>query len=295
MRTPGSGRRASGSGPCVTFVSKRQSEPEAREQARSPEPEARSRASTFLVLVLALLARAAPVSAQQPVQFLPRFDFHLGAEYLSDDDNRFVWDADLGGEVDVVGYGAGRVTFTTNYEVVMGTQLRRFDPNQGNYILAGSASARAAGFELAGMFYHQSRHLADRPKLGAVDWNMVGARIVRDVTRGRAAWQTRADVRGVIQKSFVDYRWELDAEARGRIALVPRVSLISTGGLRVLGVDGTRNRGNQAGFLAEGGVRFEGSVAAMEFFVAAERRIDPFPVEFGTVTWLKTGFRVLTR
>ncbi len=33
----------------------------------------------------------------------------------------------------------------------------------------------------------------------------------------------------------------------------------------------------------------------MEFFVAAERRIDPFPVEFGTVTWLKAGFRLLSR
>ena len=61
-----------------------------------------------------------------------------------------MWDADFGGEVDVVDYGVGRVSFTTNYEVVMGTQLRRFDPNQGNYILAGTASARAAGFEVAG-------------------------------------------------------------------------------------------------------------------------------------------------
>jgi hypothetical protein len=247
------------------------------------------------LFALALLASAAPAPAQQLVQFLPRFDFYLAGEYLSDDDKRYSWDADFGGQVDVVDYRAGRVTFITNYEVVMGTQLRRFDPNQGNYILAGTASARAAGFELAGMFYHQSRHLSDRPKIGAVDWNMAGVRVVRDVTRGRSEWRTRVDVRGVVQKSFVDYQWEVDTEGRGRIALVPRVSLISAGGIRVMGVDGTRNRGNQTGFLAEGGVRFEGNVAAMEFFVAAERRIDPFPVEFGTVTWLKTGFRVLSR
>ena len=241
------------------------------------------------------VANAAPAFAQQPVQFLPRFDFYLAAEYLSDDDRRFSWDADLGAEVDLVDYRVGRVTFVTNYEVVMGTQLRRFDPNQGNYILAGHASARAAGFEVAGEFYHQSRHLSDRVKIGAVDWNMLGARILRNTTRGRVDWLTRVDVRGVLQKSFVDYRWELDAEGRGRIGIAPRVSVISAAGVRVVGVDGTRNRGNQTGFLAEGGVRFEGNVAAMEFFVAAERRIDPFPLEFGTVTWLKTGFRVLTR
>ena len=250
----------------------------------------------FPVLCAVLfLAGAAPASAQQPLQFLPRFDFYFAAEYLADDDRRFVWDADLGGEVDVVDYRVGRVTFVTNYEVVMGTQLRRFDPNQGNYILAGHASARAAGFEVAGVFYHQSRHLSDRPKIGAVDWNMLGARVMRDMTRGRTEWLTRVDLRRVVQKSFVDYQWELDAEGRGRTALAPRVSLISAAGLRVVGVDGTRSRGNQTGFLAEGGVRFEGNAAAMEFFVAVERRIDPFPLEFGTVTWLKTGFRVLTR
>jgi hypothetical protein len=291
MRAPGSGLQASGrAGTSIRDGSQR---PSPKHTARSPQPAARSRFPFLLAFVF--IASVPPASAQQPIQFLPRFDFHLGAEYLSDDDNRFSWDADLGGEVDVIDYGIGRVTFTTNYEVVMGSQLRRFDPNQGNYILAGSASARAAGFELAGMFYHQSRHLADRPKIGAVDWNMVGARIARDTTRGRTAWQARADARHVIQKSFVDYEWELDAEGRGRMALVPHVSLISAGGVRVIGVDGTRNRGTQTGFLAEGGVRFEGDVAAMEFFVAVERRIDPFPVEFGTVTWLKTGFRVLTR
>jgi hypothetical protein len=247
------------------------------------------------VLAVAFIASASPAFAQQPIQFLPRFDFYLGAEYLADDDQRYSWDADLGGEVDVVDYGIGRVTFVTNYEVVMGTQLRRFDPNQGNYILAGHASARAGRFEVAGVFYHQSRHLSDRVKIGAVDWNMLGGGAVHEVMQGRTEWLTRVDLRGVVQKSFVDYRWELEAEGRGRTTLAPRVSLVTAAGVRVMGVDGTRNRGNQTGFLAEGGVRFEGTVAAMEFFVAAERRIDPYPLEFGTVTWLKTGFRVLTR
>ena len=163
-------------------------------------------------MALALISSAAPASAQQAVEFLPRFDFYLVAERLSGDDRRFAWDADFGGELDVVDYGAGRLTFRANYEVVMGDQLRRFDPNQGNYILAGSASARAAGFELAGEFYHQSRHLSDRPKIAAVDWNMIGVRVTRDVARGGSEWHARADVRRVLQKSFVDYQWELDAE-----------------------------------------------------------------------------------
>ena len=48
-----------------------------------------------------------------------------------------------------------------------------------------------------------------------------------------------------------------------------------------LGVDGSQNRGNQTGYEVEGGVRFEGARAAIELFVAGERRIDPYPLEFG--------------
>ena len=173
-------------------------------------------------MALALIASAAPASAQQAVEFLPRFDFYLVAEHLSGDDRRFVWDANFGGELDVVDYGAGRLTFRANYEVVMGDQFRRFDPNQGNYILAGSASARRPASSWPAMFYHQSRHLSDRPKIAAVDWNMVGGRVTRDVAAGpqRVAGQRRRP-RASMQKSFVDYRWELDAEGRGRIGLRP--------------------------------------------------------------------------
>jgi hypothetical protein len=248
-----------------------------------------------VLAALALVASAGPAAAQPPLQFFPRFDFHLTAEHLSGDDRRFAWDADLGGELDVVDYDVGRLAFTANYEVVMGNQLRRFDPNQGHYILAGSASARVATVELAGVFYHQSRHLSDRAKTAAIDWNMLGLHVRRDLALGRTEWATRADLRRVVQKSFVDYRWELDAAGSGRIPLRRGIGLISAAGVRVLGVDGTRDRGTQTGFSAEAGVRFEGNAGAMEFFVAAERRIDPFPVEFGTVTWLKTGFRLLSR
>ena len=192
-------------------------------------------------MLLALVAGATPAFAQQPVQFFPRFDFHLAAERLGGDgDNRFAWDADFGGELDVIDYGAGRATFTANYEVVMGNQLRRFDPNQGNYIMAGLLSARVAGFELAGMFYHQSRHLSDRPKVGGDRLEHVrSARCTRFHARALGQWAARADLRRTIEKSFVDYQWELDAEGRGRIELRPRVSVVSTLDARVVGVDGT--------------------------------------------------------
>jgi hypothetical protein len=248
-----------------------------------------------VVIALAVLAGASPGLAQTPIQFFPRYDFHVDAAHLSSESPRYVWDADFGGEIDVVDYGIGRFTFWANYQVVMGEQLRAFDPNQGNYVLAGSTSARVRGVEVAGVFYHQSRHLADRPKFPAVAWNMMGGRVMQTGTAGRTQWRATADLWRTVAQAFVDYQWQLDSNARVRVGLSPRVAVVSAGGVRVLGVDGSAHRATQTGYLAEGGVRFEGEAGAVELFVAAERRIDPFPVEFGTENLLKAGFRLVSR
>ena len=243
----------------------------------------------------AVLPAAAQTAAATGPSFLPRYTFHLNAEHLSSDDPRFVWDADFGGEIDIVDYGAGRATFVANYEVIMGTQLRRFDPNQGNYILEGSASARVAGLELAAVFYHQSRHLSDRTKRLPVDWNMLGGRAAGTWNAGPTHLDARVDLRGTLKKSYVDYEWEMDARVRDDLVLHPRVGLLVAGQLRMLGTDGSRDRGTQTGFRGEGGVRLQGDAGAVELFVAGERRVDPYQLEFGTDTWFLAGFRIVSR
>jgi hypothetical protein len=257
--------------------------------------------SRRLLLALTLLASAETAAAQtaqlaQPaVELFPRFAFHVSMEHLVHDDERFVWDAHWGGELDLVDYGVGRFTFLADYQTVLGSEFRAFDPNQGNYILEGALSARARGVEMAGVFHHVSRHLSDRAKRHPVDWNMIGGRVRGTTTSGRTEVHGRADLRGVIQKTFVDYRWELDGDLHARVGVRPRVALVATGGARVLGVDGSRDRGTQYGLRGEGGVRLEGGAAALELFVAAERRIDPYQLEFSTATWLTTGFRLSSR
>ena len=89
-----------------------------------------------LVIALVLFAVAAPAGADDgelppPVRlrFMPRYDFHISADHLSTNDVRFVWDTNIGGEVDLVDYGVGRATFTGNFEAVLGSQFRNFDPN----------------------------------------------------------------------------------------------------------------------------------------------------------------------
>ena len=51
--------------------------------------------------------------------------------------------------------------------------------------------------------------------------NMVGGRVRGAATPGRTELDGRLDVRGVVQNTFVDYRWEIDGEARARVRLRP--------------------------------------------------------------------------
>jgi hypothetical protein len=60
-------------------------------------------------------------------------------------------------------------------------------------------------------------------------------------------------------------------------------------------VDGTRGTRHADGRRGEGGVRFTGRAGAVDLFVAGERRIDPYPLEFGVDTWFTAGFRFLSR
>ncbi len=236
-----------------------------------------------------------PAATAPAVEFLPDYDFHLNMEHLSHDNPRYVWDTNFGGELGIIGYGSTRLTFVANYQAILGEEFHPFDPNQGNYILEGDLTTLIDGVEVGGVFYHQSRHLADRPKRQPVDWNMFGGR-VRKRFGSDASWlDARADLRGTILRTYVDYRWELDCGVTARHEVRRAVALVGTVNLRRLGVDGSRNRGTQTGFRGEGGMRFTGRAAAIELFLAVERRIDPYPLEFGTETWTGVGMRLLSR
>ena len=244
---------------------------------------------------LAMIASASPVAAQGAIRFFPRYDFHLSAEHLSKDDPRFVWDTNFGGDMDFVDYGIGRTTFAANYEAILGEEFRRFDPNQGTYLLDLSTSARTRGYEIAALLHHTSRHLGDRFKVVPVDWNMFGVAVERDVRRGSLRIRPHGNLLGVLLKSSVDYTWEANAGADLRVPVRPRVSVISAGSVRFVGVDGSRNRDTQRGGRVEGGLRFDGERGAIELVVAGERRIDASPFDFSALSWVSAGFRFVSR
>lgn len=241
-------------------------------------------------------APAPPPAAPPGVRFFSAYVFHLDVAHLASDDARYVWDADFGGAIDLVDYGAGRVQFVANYNVGLGEQIRRFDPNQGNYQLDLSASYRVGPNEITGVFHHLSRHLSDRPKIQSIDWNMGGVRWSRADQVGTVRVQATAQLLGAIKTTFVDYTWE----GTGRVALGaplrPAVAFIASGDLRLVGVDRPiAGRDRQTGWRTEGGVRLTGTGAAVELFVAAEQRIDPSPLDRTTARWAMAGFRLVSK
>lgn len=258
-----------------------------------------------VLLLLALAAGAVPTTAQTTDQtspaasssptFLSGSRFYMGAEHLATESEQFVWEANFGGDVDLVDWRTGRATFFANYQVMMGEELKAFDPNQGNYILGFTGSTRIGASEVAGVFHHESRHLSDRPKVTAVDWNQIGVRLLHRRTAGALSLDTQAQFLGTVQKSHVDYTWELSGRTRGDIALRQGIGAMVIGNLRVIGVDGSRNRSTQTGGRLEGGFRFDGEMGALELFLAVERRVDPLVLEFGTMNWLAVGFRLSSR
>jgi hypothetical protein len=261
-------------------------------------------AGAYLLLVV-----AAPAAAQVPqpvvvatpsrLQFLPRYDFHLTVNKLRGEEDpaeRFSWDAHFGGSFDLIDYVRGRMSVLVDYETVMGHEFRPFDPNQANYTLEGSLSARAGETELAGVFHHVSRHLSDRPKHNAIAWNAPGIRVLRRLATGELIIDGELHVARVVQHSYVDYRWITDFELQVRRRLTPRATVFARGIGKVFTVDGTvPGRGTQTGAMVEAGLSLTGGAAVLELFAGLERRVDAYPLDRVPKNWGLAGFRLLSR
>jgi hypothetical protein len=245
-----------------------------------------------LVLVAAVVLSSRAAHADE---WFPRFDFHLDGQYVASPDPRFNWMFDFGGDADVWRRGRGRAIFIANYEAMAGEQFRRFDVNAGNYLLEGALLFEVAGIEIGPVWHHVSRHLSDRPKRFPVDWNMIALRAQDSRASGALTSGWRADARATVTNAFVDYQWELEAGGDVGYKVTRRFGLTAATSWRVVGTDASRGRGTQFEGRIEAAIRMEGPAAAAELFVGAERRLDPYPVEFDTASWFLTGFRLKSR
>jgi hypothetical protein len=260
------------------------------------------------LVLIALVARAVPAMAQEPgwvspaqsspasPGFLTNYALHMDGNRVSGEDPRFTWVTDLGGDVDLVDYGRGRVNFLANFNGVLGEERRAFELNQTTFTLDFRASFRTPQNELAGVFHHVSRHLSDRPRVLPIDWNMIGVEYWHRVDRGLLQLRATARALVAIEKSSVDYQSELGGRIDARYPARGRVSAIASGAGTLVQVEQEiLGRDDQRGGRLEGGVQIRGEAAAVELFLAYERRIDAHPVDLQPMTWTIVGFRLLSR
>ena len=262
--------------------------------------------------VFAFAAHAAAQTQQPTVapappapEFMSRYDFHISIASLmpstptpppSVPDQRFSWDSHFGGSFDFADLVVARLGVSADYQAVMGSEYRPFDPNQGAYMLEGFISARVGETEVAGIFHHVSRHLSDRPKPLAVAYNEVGGRVMRRLTLGATTVDLDLEGGRAVQHSYVDYTWLGEGGVLVRHPLSERVGLFGHASGQAFTVDETiARRGAQAGGLVEAGVRLTGRAGALEIFAGYEKRVDAYPLDRISQRWGLAGFRLLSR
>lgn len=251
-------------------------------------------------ITLSLIATA---TAQQPQgiteappapEFLSRYDFNMSAAKLRYEDPRFSWDVHWGGDFDLVDYVYGRVTFIGDYQGVLGSEFRPFDPYQSNYLLEAIGSYRFGQTEVLGVLNHISRHLGDRFKPVAVAENSLGPRVMRRFTSDDKVFEVRGNLRKVIARAYVDYNWMSDIDLIVKARVRPKLGVYGRAYGQLITVDKTiAGRGKQPGGRLEAGVLLPGVKGDMELFVGAERSIDADQLDRVARRWAFVGFRLL--
>ena len=244
-----------------------------------------------VILLAALPLLAAPASADPPA-FLPEVFARLtAARYVPADDDQ-AWTGWIGGGADLFRSGRTTLQFTADVETIIGRERRTFDANQANYHLAVAARVAAGRYAVTPFFHHVSRHVVDRPKTQAVDWNMVGVRAALPLPdeRGRVT----LGVGHTVQVSLVGYGWELTA--RGEADLLKRDfgGLYAVLDLRHVTAASVPEfpRGSFTDWTVEGGARFWSGPRSLDTFAAFERRNDIFVEAPGARDRLLLGFRI---
>lgn len=248
--------------------------------------------------------QSGPVSASQPsnvpagpaLSWLTAYRFHLSAASVRTSDPRFDWDAHFGGDVDLIDYGVGRLNLLADYAVIIGSEFRTIDPNQGAYHLAVSTSLRSGPAEVQAVFRHVSRHLSDRANRTAVAWNAGG--IAATAQYGGQSTKATVTAYGakVVQAAFVDYTWQFAGGVDAEHRLSPAAAFVARAQIAPTLVDqSVAGRGAQTAATLEAGVRLYGRGAALELFAAWERRLDPYPLERAAANWALVGFRFVNR
>jgi hypothetical protein len=245
-----------------------------------------------LLAAAALLVPAA--SPAKGADFLPAVSLHLEAARYAPVKPDLSWTTTIGGGADVVGIGGFRAYIVGDVETIIGSTRRAFDASQANYHLETGGRWLWHGVTVNPFFHHVSRHLSDREKEQAVDWNMLGVRAETWLGTHRQA-RIGGSVGHTTLASLVGYRWELTGHGDLEVFRGERTAGYAAARARFVTVDPEPElpRDDFLDWAVEGGFRFRHEHRVFDAFAAYERRNDVLLLVPSVLTRGLFGIRIL--
>jgi len=208
--------------------------------------------------------------------FLPAVSLHLEAARYAPVETDLYWTTTIGGGADVFGVGGFRGYIVGDVETIIGNTRRAFDASQANYHLEFGGRFHVRGVTVNPFFHHVSRHLIDREKEPAVDWNMLGVRGEARLSPGGRRTRVGGSVGHTTLASLVGYRWELIGHGDIEVLGNERTAGYLRAAARFVTVDPEPElpRDDFLDWIVEGGFRFRHEHRVFDAFAAYERRND---------------------
>lgn len=230
-----------------------------------------------LALVAGSLASTRAEAGDKGVKFLPFMGPQLEASRYSPADEEFAWVGWIGATADLVEAGRFTAYFNPNVETVLGHRVRSFEAVQANYSLEIGGRYDVGRGRVSGFLHHVSRHVQDRDKRQAVDWNFLGARY-------ESPWPAKWGRRGAFGVSFavatlasaVEYNWEARVSADIDVVRRGNRAAYLLADVRHVGAAATVDfpRDSITDVRAEAGFRHWQERTQFALFVAYEHRSD---------------------
>ena len=246
------------------------------------------------IAVAPVLALGALPARAAGIALLPDVSVRLSAARYEPVEADMHWMGWIGAGAGLLQAGGVTAYFTADVETIIGNTRRAFDASQANYHLeAGLRRAVGERYQAALFFHHVSRHLVDRPKVQAVDWNVLGLRFAGR-RPGRVPVGFVLGVGHTTLASLVGYRWEATGHLDAALLSGPSGEAYVAGDVRFVTVARSPAfpRGDFLDRSAELGGRWRRGGRTLETFVAWERRNDVFLEAPGARTRALLGFRI---
>ena len=251
-----------------------------------------------LLLATALLSPDDSASPDSAVKFLSALTPQFEAARYDPAEADFAWVGWIGGHVNLVEKGHWAVFFEPNVETILGHRVRSFEAVQANYSLEVGVHRTIGRLRISPFFHHVSRHVQDRDKRQAVDWNFLGARL-------DGPWPEAWNREGAFAASFgaatlasaVEYNWELRGSADIDVVHKGNRALFFLADVRHVGAAATPEfpREHLTDVRVEAGFRYWQPASQFALFAAYERRNDVLVEKASVRSRALFGFRIRGR